>query len=249
VESTRERNGHVPDQGESDERAGAALARTLDEAARGLIVRRGEGETVDHTLGLIVQGAIETVPHVEQAGVSLVNHGAVELDRLQNELGEGPCLDAVWHEQRTLIQDMEAAHDRWPRYVRAAVERGIGSLISFQLFANTGSAGALNLYSSRRNVFDEGTADIGMLFASQAALVLHGAQRISGLNTALESRDVIGQAKGILMERFDIGAPEAFSMLVESSQRTNMKLVDVARWLLEEKEKKRKGPAPDPGRR
>lgn len=245
-----ERGEHDTAHGMGEERPGAALARTLEEAARRLITRSGDGETVDRTLGLVVRGAITTVPHVDQAGVSLVRRGGAveshvptsdavrELDELQNELGEGPCLDSIWQEHRTLVQDISDAYERWPRYAAAAVERGIGSLISFQLFADKGSAGALNLYSSQRNVFDEGTADIGALFASQAALVLHGAQRISGLNVALESRDVIGQAKGILMERFDIGASPAFAMLVESSQQTNMKLVDVARWLVAEKERK-----------
>lgn len=236
-----------------EERAGATLARTLDEAARGLIERGGE-ESVDHTLDLIVRGAIRTIPHVEHGGISLaMRDGIVEsrvpssgvvrdLDELQNELGEGPCLDSIWHEQRTLIEDMDAARERWPRYAPAAVDRGVGALVSFQLFANEGSAGALNLYAPEPNVFDEGTADIGALFASQAALVLHGAQRIAGLNIALASRDVIGQAKGILMERFDIGPAQAFAMLVESSQQTNMKLVDVATWLVEEKQGKREGP-------
>jgi transcriptional regulator with GAF, ATPase, and Fis domain len=224
----------------------ADLARTLDDAARGLIERGDEG--VEHTLELIVRGAIETVPHVEQAGISLVERrGTVEshapssevvrdLDRLQSELQEGPCLDSIWNQQRTLVQDMASARDRWPRWAPAAAERGIKSLISFQLFANTGSAGALNMYSGKANVFDDDTTEIAALFASQAALVLHGAQRMAGLNIALASRDVIGQAKGILMERFDVGQDRAFAMLVTSSQETNMKLVDVATWLAEQKE-------------
>ena len=56
-----------------------------------------------------------------------------ELDELQAEFGEGPCLDSIWHEQRMLIEDMTQAHERWPRYAAAARERGIGSLLSFQL--------------------------------------------------------------------------------------------------------------------
>lgn len=234
-----------PGRGGPDERAGAELARVLDEAARGLM-ERGREEGLEHTLDLIVRGAIETVPHVEQAGVSLVERGGIvesyspsttvvrDLDELQNELHEGPCLDSIWLEQRTLVEDMSEAHDRWPRYAPAAVEQGVGALVSFQLFADRGSAGALNLYASRPRVFDDSTVDIGTLFASQAALVLQGAKRVSGLTVALQSRDVIGQAKGILMERFGITQDQAFSMLVESSQHTNMKLVDVATWLTDE---------------
>ena len=123
----------------------------------------------------------------------------------------------------------------------AARERGVAALMAFHLFAQDGSAGALNLYSSEANSFDESTTDAGRLFAAEAALVLHGAQRIQGLHTALSSRDVIGQAKGILMERFGIDRQQAFSMLVESSQHTNMKLAKVAEWLVDEVEKKHTG--------
>jgi transcriptional regulator with GAF, ATPase, and Fis domain len=247
--STQERDEREHVNQDSGERVGADLARSLEEAARGLL-ERGEEDGVEHTLGLVVRGAIHTVPHVEQAGISLVERGGRveayvpssevvrELDELQNELQEGPCLDSIWYEQRTLIDDMDRAKDRWPRYASAARERGIGSLMSFQLFAEHGSAGALNLYSGEPEVFDESTADAGRLFAAQAALVLHGAQRIQGLHVALENRDVIGQAKGILMERFGIGQQQAFSMLVESSQNTNLKLVRVAEWLTDEAEKR-----------
>lgn len=235
---------------EVDEHAGAGLARALDEAARGLL-ERGNEESVDHTLGLIVRGAIATIPHVEQAGISLVERdGNVEchapssdtvreLDELQSELREGPCLDSIWHEQRTLVNDMGQAHDRWPRYAEAARQRGIGSLMSFQLFATKGSAGALNLYATDADAFDEeATADTGALFAAQAALVLHGAQRVQHLHVALDHRDVIGQAKGVLIERFGASPEKAFAMLVESSQNTNIKLVDVATWLVGEAQNK-----------
>ncbi|GAA4879926.1 GAF and ANTAR domain-containing protein [Actinomycetospora straminea] len=247
--STQERDEREHVTEDTSTRIGDDLARTLEQAARDLL-ERGEEEGVEHTLALVVRGAIQTVPHVEQAGISLVEEGRrVEahvpsddvvrrIDELQNELGEGPCLDSIWYEQRTVIDDMSEAEHRWPRYAKAAQDLGIGSLMSFQLFAQRGSAGALNLYASRPHVFDESTTDAGRLFAAQAALVLHGAQRIQGLHTALESRDVIGQAKGILMERFGVGQAQAFSMLVESSQNTNMKLVKVAEWLTGEAEKK-----------
>jgi hypothetical protein len=246
--STTEREEREDEVRPDGERAGATLARALDEAARNLVDR--EDESVENTLGLIVQGAIHTIPHVEQAGVSLVERrGRVEacspsddavreLDQLQNELREGPCLDAIWQERRTLVEDMTQARDRWPRWAAAALERGFSSLMAFQLFATHGSAGALNLYASSPYAFDEASADTGALFASQAALALHGAKRIQGLTVALDSRDVIGQAKGILVERFGVGPEQAFSMLVESSQQTNMKLVQVASWLVDEARKR-----------
>lgn len=238
------------DEGEHGrERAGAALARALDEAARGLI-DRSDDESVEHTLGLVVQGAIKTIPHVEQAGVSLVERGGTvaayapssvavqELDELQNEIREGPCLDSIWYESRTLVPDMAGARERWPRYASAALTRGFRSLMSFQLFAEHGSAGALNLYATSPYAFDGSSADTGALFAAQAALALHGAKRVHGLTIALDSRDTIGQAKGILIERFGVGPEQAFTMLVDSSQKTNIKLVEVATWLVDEARKK-----------
>jgi transcriptional regulator with GAF, ATPase, and Fis domain len=230
------------------ERAGVDLARALEDAARGL-VERGADEDVEHTLQLIVRGAIHTIPHVEQAGVSLVERGGIvtarapsndvvrELDELQTELGEGPCLDSIWYEQRTLIEDMAQVRARWPRWAVEAERRGIGSLMAFQLFTDRGSAGALNLYASESGVFDEATADTGSLFATQAALVLHGARRVHGMAGALASRDLIGQAKGVLIERMGVGPERAFALLVESSQQTNIKLVDVAAWLVDEAQK------------
>ncbi|MEJ2863206.1 ANTAR domain-containing protein [Actinomycetospora flava] len=246
------------DESEHGERVGAALAHALDEAARGLIDRTDD-EGVDHTLGLIVQGAIRTIPHVEQAGVSLVERGGTvdayapsspavrELDELQNEFREGPCRDSIWTESRTLVEDMAGAQERWPRYASAALTRGFRSLLSFQLFAAHGSAGALNLYSSSPGAFDESSVDAGALFAAQAALALHGAKRIQGLTAALDSRDTIGQAKGVLVERFGVGPEQAFSMLVDSSQKTNIKLAEVATRVVDEA--RRKNGRGDPGGR
>lgn len=222
----------------------------LEQSARRLLERGGDDD-VEHILGLIVRGAIRTVPHVQHAGITLVERGAVEawapssrlvrdLDRLQNDLGEGPCLDAIWSEHRTVVEDMETANDRWPRFAPAAARRGIRSLLSFQLFAERGSAGALNLYAAEPGVFDDRSADIGAMFAAQAALALHGAKRVAGLNLALASRDIIGEAKGILIERFDVAPEQAFAMLSEASQHTNLKLVDVATWLVDDVARRRR---------
>jgi len=90
---------------------------------------------------------------------------------------------------------------------------------------------ALNLYSAEVDAFDESARTLAGLFGLQAAVLLYGADQASHLSLAVESRDLIGQAKGILMERFDVDDQTAFQMLVRSSQDTNVKLIDVARWL------------------
>jgi ANTAR domain len=106
-------------------------------------------------------------------------------------------------------------------------------LLSTQLSTKGGVRAALNLYSRTAHTFDESARTTAGLFGLQAALLLYGANHARQLGQALASRDLIGQAKGILMERFRVNSEQAFRMLVSSSQNTNIKLVDVARWLTE----------------
>ena len=110
---------------------------------------------------------------------------------------------------------------------------GYQSVLSTQLSLDGGTRAALNLYSRTANTFDESARITAGLFGLQAALLLYGANHVRHLGQALESRDLIGQAKGILMERFGVTSEQAFRMLVSSSQNTNIKLVEVARWLTE----------------
>jgi hypothetical protein len=116
-----------------------------------------------------------------------------------------------------------------------AVELGIRSVMSVSLSVSRGWRSSLNFYSACPNVFDEHACLTAGLFGLQAATLLYGADRAAGLNQALQTRDVIGQAKGILMERFDITDDAAFQMLVTSSQETNIKLHDVAARLVNER--------------
>lgn len=133
--------------------------------------------------------------------------------------------------------------ERWPRFAPVALERGVATMCSFQLFtSNDGTAGALNLYAGQPGVFDESSLDTGALFASHAAIALYGAKRSAQLTEALRSRDAIGQAKGILIERFTLSEDRAFAMLVRSSQETNIKLHAVAEWLVDEATRGRRGP-------
>ena len=221
------------------------LVVALERGAQGLIGAEGDDKP-ENALERIVRGAMSTVPGTVAAGVCVVGEDGhvrahqpsstlvAELDALQIELGEGPCLDPIRTSAIVDVADF-AAEDRWPRFAAAAAARGMCSLLSFHLFARRGSAGALNLYAEQPRVFGPDAHHLGRLFAAQAAVALAGAQQVAGLTRALESRDVIGQAKGILMERFDLDASDAFSMLVESSQTTNIKLATVAAWLANER--------------
>ena len=110
-------------------------------------------------------------------------------------------------------------------------------MLAFQLFVHSGTLGALNLYSGETNVFDEDSHLMGLVLAQHASVALAGANAESQFHRALDSRDVIGQAKGLLMQRNGVTGLHAFKMLVKASQDTSTKLVDVARWLVEMHEK------------
>ena len=220
--------------------SGEDLVAAMDAAARSLIQAGGQEQAAER----IVTAAVATVPRVTQAGISLVEQSRTvrshapstavvgELDRLQNELGEGPCLQAIHAETRIDVPDTAASAFRWPRWTAVARERGVGSMLCLQLFARDGSAGALNLYASEPHAFDDDAHHLAGLFAAHAATTLYGAQQVDHLRRAVASRDDIGQAKGILMERFSLTPDQAFDMILRTSQDTNVKVHDVARFLI-----------------
>ena len=195
--------------------------------------------SVHETLQLIVDYAVATVPGCEHAGITIV-HGrkistpaasdavALRLDAVQFEVGQGPCLDAISEEQ-TFISDDLATESRWPLFSsRAHAETGVTSMLGLRLFARDRTMGALNLLSSHKAAFSDESLSIGALFASLAAVALNAAQTEEGLQLALKSRDVIGQAMGILMERHRITHDDAFQRLSVASQSLNVRLRDVA---------------------
>lgn len=150
-----------------------------------------------------------------------------DLDALQERFGEGPCLDAVHEHTVVRVPDMEAER-RWPRFAAEAKALGAASMLSIRLFVEGEKLGALNLFSRDIDAFDEESEEIASLVAAHAAVVLAGTQHADQLRDAAATRDVIGQAKGILMERYKITAAHAFLLLAQASSRTNTKLVRVA---------------------
>ncbi|HEY3482421.1 MAG TPA: GAF and ANTAR domain-containing protein [Streptomyces sp.] len=217
----------------------------MQDAARELSAR--SSDEPDRVLALIVAGAVQTVPGAQHAGVLLLGRdGTVtshapssdmvaRIDQLQAGYQEGPCVTALWDQHTVLVDDLAAEAVRWPKFAREAVAAGVASSLSFRLFTSDDTLGALNLYSGRPAGFDERSQALGSLFAVQAAQALGRAQEMEQLHRALATRDVIGQAKGILMERFGLGENAAFALLVRTSQDSNRKLVDLARWLVDER--------------
>ena len=237
------------------------LVTALRSAARSMASRPSLRD-LEETLGQIVTSAVATVPGVDAGSISLTQNGQVEtrhptseeiskLDRTQSELDEGPCLTALADppdDGVVIAQDL-AGEDaqRWPRFAPHAVDAGYRALMSTQLSADGSPRAALNLYSTTAHAFDDDARILAGLFGIQASLLLHGADTAVHLQRAVDSRDLIGQAKGILMERFSLDDEAAFQMLVKSSQDTNMKLTDVARWLTSEVGRRSARPADGDG--
>lgn len=207
-------------------------------------------ETVATSLRLITTLAHDTIRPSTGSGVTLIDdqgrrsaaatsRSAVQdVDALQYELNEGPCLSA-W-ETRTLIRIDETAKEaRWPRWCAAVQRLGVKSVLSYPLVAGDQALGAMKVYSEQPSAFGaDAERRIGM-FAPQAAVLLANMQSHEAASTlseelkaALVSRDVIATAKGILMAREGISQEEAFARLLAVSQRDATSVRDVAQALL-----------------
>ena len=226
--------------------AGAAIA----EAARSI----NQPRTLQETLQSIAEVAAEAIPGMTDAGISTLDKkGNVstqaasgelvwELDKLQYELGEGPCVDSLRHASVLVVPRIR--HDqRWPRFVPAAVRAGLKSQIAVKLYLDDqGTVGGLNLYStSDENIHPEAES-LADLFAAHAAIALGHARDRENLNAALNSRKVIGQALGMVMERYDIPEDAAFAFLLRASQDSNIKLRDIAQELVDQRNNKTSAP-------
>jgi GAF domain-containing protein len=222
---------------------GQELAHRMSELA----VRLREEDNRDGTLRAIVHGALDLVPGTKWAGICLIqgkrvtveasSHDlVVELDQLQSDFGDGPCLSAIRQQRTVRVTDLTKPGQPWPRFAATAVERGVHSMMSLRLFGRRETLGALNLYAAQPDAFAPGAEIVADLVAQHAAVALAGATREHHLNAALVNRDVLGQAKGVLMQRDRLTEPQAFQLLVRASQDTNMKIADVARWLITDTE-------------
>lgn len=199
------------------------------------------------TLRTIVMSAVDMLPGISWAGVALVRGTEViaqtptdevsrMLNELQNTLGEGPTITALRDEPTLAVSDLRE-ETRWPRFVGAAIERGVLCLMSFRLFVRDEVLGALTIYGPVPGMFTAESVMTGEILAQHAAVALAGATAQDQLQRAVASRDLIGQAKGIMMHRDRVSAVAAFTALVKASQDTNIKLIDIARFVVTEFEK------------
>jgi GAF domain-containing protein len=190
-------------------------------------------------LELAVAVVVELVEGCDHAGVTMVTRDGLETmsatsdlvknsDQLQYELGEGPCLDTV-KTHMTVISSEIASDPRWPRWGPVVAQRyGVGSMLSLLLYTGHDSYGALNLYSGRPNAYTGEDILVAHSLAAHLAVAVAAAREIDHRSLAMVSRLVIGQAEGILMERYRLTAEQAFDRLRHLSADTNRKIILVA---------------------
>jgi GAF domain-containing protein len=152
-------------------------------------------------------------------------------DELQVQLDEGPCRDAAW-EQRTLLVEDLARDGRWPRWAPQVSAMGLGSILAVELGPQGRRFGALNLYCREPRTFAEDEIAFAHIFGRHAGVALAVARQEETLNEAIDARTLIGQAQGILMERFGLEPDKAFDVLRRYSQDSNTKLRTVAEELV-----------------
>ena len=222
------------------------LRETFNELSQLLL----DEETVETTLQRVGRLAVYSIEGCDVVGVSLAEEGkvltkvstdelALQLDTVQYETDDGPCLDSLRRGATNVIRDIRQ-ENRWPLFVDKAATVGLASSASLPLKVRDTTIGALNCYSMSIDSFGEREVRIASLFATQAAIALANARVYAAtreltehLSEALETREMIGQAIGILMEQQRVDDREAFDILKKASQHSNVKLRNIASQVVE----------------
>ena len=190
----------------------------------------------------VISAAVALVPGADIAKVSVLENGhlnsiaatsklTAELDRAQQAAGQGPCLDAIT--AHTTIRCEDLRNDlRWPRFAPSAISAGVHGVLSCPLDVR-GTGATLSLFGFKPEPFAVQSAAICAVLANHAAIALINEQRERQLKAALATRDIIGQAKGMIMERFSVDASHAFAMLKSISQESNTPVRDLATRLVD----------------
>jgi len=228
------------------------LAATLAEIARSLFA----AHTVEETLQRIVAFSVQTIDGCSGAGISFVQGDEIvtpvwteptvlAVDTMQYTTGQGPCLDAIAEHGTFYAEDLRT-DPRWPAFGPMAAEAGMRSLLSFCLFGEV-TLGALNLYARLPSAFSAHDRAAGLIFAAHAGVALTAAEeredarlalaaeigKQENLQRALASRQTIGRAEGILMQRELITADQAFDLLATASKQLNTKVRAVAQYVVD----------------
>jgi GAF domain-containing protein len=214
--------------------ADVELAKEFGDVARILIAEADPQATLQRIVSL----AVETIDGCEHAGISVIEGRKISspassdeipaiVDRIQSETGEGPCVDAI-REDGVFQTGRLSQEQRWPNFTaRSIAESRIESVLSLRLFAQE-TIGALNLYSTLPDAFDDRDVAVATVFAAHAAVAWSTSQMIENLKAGMATRQLIGQAVGLLMARQDMNESDALEALRRASQRLNVKLRQIA---------------------
>ncbi len=217
------------------------FALSISEAARTL----NKPRSLEDTLQTMVEVACNSVPGFDHVGIAtLEKKGVVEtraftgdlvlrLDELQYGLCEGPCSAALQGDEPMYVSSLQH-EQRWPRYVPQALEAGVRSQLAVKLYLDRGTLGGINFYSTLMDEVSDEAQALAQLFATHAAIALGHAQERETFTEGLQTRRAIGQAIGILMERYEMNEDRAFAFLVRASSHANIKLRAVAQQLVDE---------------
>jgi len=221
----------------ADGQHSALSASALAEAVRNAAARRTSAES----LAAVIEMATGSAP-CDQASITMKGPNRTlrtvassselvnRADSLQYQLDEGPCLDAVWVDGLFVIPHL-VEDGRWPNWAPKAAELGVVSMLSLHLFTDA-ALGSLNLYSMRRREFSHSDIEAARVVAAHCSVVLAYARNEQNLWQAIDSRNLIGQAQGILMERFGLTPERSFAVLRRYSQQHNRKLAKIAEELV-----------------
>jgi GAF domain-containing protein len=212
-------------------------------------------ENVESTITRITRLAVACIDGADFCGVSLVVPGkeiktvgatdevVAEVDRVQYEVGEGPCLSSIADQATFQLDDIRGDH-QWPKFSAAAADKGVRSLLAFVMKISDESLAALNLFAREPHSFSREDVRAGAILASHAAYTLANAQtherhleKAEQLEEALVTRSVIANAVGIIIAQEKVNRDDAFGILRTSSQTLNMKLRLIAEGIVDRTEK------------
>jgi GAF domain-containing protein len=217
------------------------FADAIAEATRTI----SHSQTLDETLQTIVEVARNSVPGFDHVGIATLgkkgeprtraftDNLVLRLDEIQYGLREGPCSAALQGNDAVAASTLRN-EQRWPRYVPQALDLGVRSQLAVKLHLDEHLSGGINFYSTISDEVSSEARALARLFAIHAAMALGHAQERENLNAGLETRKVIGQAIGLLMERYQMNEDRAFAFLVRASSHTHIKLRAIAQELVDE---------------
>jgi transcriptional regulator with GAF, ATPase, and Fis domain len=196
-----------------------------------LVTALVRGAGIEEMLTKLTSASVALVPGADFAKISLIDNGHLRsiaatsqltalLDGAQQTAGQGPCLDAINAQEPIRCSDLRS-DVRWPRFARSVTTAGVRSILCLPLDMPGVSGATLSLFGSQPRAFGVSSDAAAAILANHAAMALVTEEHKRQFRAALATRDVIGQAKGMIMERFGVGSARAFTMLKTISQQTN----------------------------